>query len=81
MAFRLKPQWYLAGMAMTLRLPEEINERAKILAEREHRSLHGFVVNAVDEYIRRHGIDIVVEQIAHKNATRYAELLDRLGKS
>ncbi|MGH3647672.1 MAG: hypothetical protein ACRDTM_10940 [Micromonosporaceae bacterium] len=68
-------------MAMTLRLPEEIDRAARALAEREHRSLHGFVVNAVDDYIRRHGTDVVVDQIGASLAERYADALNRLGKS
>ncbi|MGH3727904.1 MAG: hypothetical protein ACRDTU_04025 [Micromonosporaceae bacterium] len=68
-------------MAMTLRLPEDIDRAARELAAREHRSLHGFVVNAVDEYIRRHGMDVVVDQIGANLAERYADALDRLGKS
>jgi hypothetical protein len=66
---------------MTLRLPDTIDQAARTLAEREHRSLHGFVVNAVDEYIRRHGMDVVVEQIGQSVVERYADALDRLGKS
>lgn len=68
-------------MAMTLRLPDNIDQAARALAEREHRSLHGFVVNAIEEYIRRHGADVVVEQIATEGASRYADALDRLGKA
>ncbi|MEV0646531.1 hypothetical protein AB0I28_14835 [Phytomonospora sp. NPDC050363] len=66
---------------MTLRLPEDIDARAKVLAEREHRSLHSLVVNAVDEYIRRHGDDVIVEQLGRNIVRRYSETLDRLGKS
>jgi hypothetical protein len=72
---------YHSGMAMTLRLPENIDRTARILAEREHRSLHGFVVNAVEEYIHRHGMDVLVEQIGQSCVERYADALDRLGKS
>lgn len=68
-------------MAMTLRLPDSIDQAARALAEREHRSLHGFVVNAVEEYIRRHGMDVVVEQIGQSVVERYADALDRLGKA
>ncbi|MGH3660814.1 MAG: hypothetical protein ACRDT1_15260 [Micromonosporaceae bacterium] len=68
-------------MAMTLRLPEEIDRAARELAAQEHRSLHGFIVNAVDEYIRRHGMDVVVDQIGANLVERYADALDRLGKS
>lgn len=68
-------------MAMTLRLPEDLDQTARTLAEREHRSLHGFIINAIEEYIRRHGADVVVEQIAAEGARKYADALDRLGKS
>lgn len=68
-------------MPMTLRLPEEMNHAARTLAAREHRSLHGFIVNAVDEYIRRHGTDVVVEQIGTNLAERYADALKKLGES
>jgi predicted transcriptional regulator len=66
---------------MTLRLPEDIDRAARALAAKEHRSLHGFIVNAVDEYIRHHGMDVVVDQIAADGARRYADALDRLGRS
>ena len=68
-------------MAMTLRLPDNIDQAARALAEREHRSLHGFIVNAVEEYIRRHGADVVVEQLGQSFVKRYADALDRLGKA
>jgi predicted transcriptional regulator len=66
---------------MTLRLPEDLDQVARALAEREHRSLHGFVVNAIEEYIRRHGADVVVEQLGQSFVKRYADALDRLGKA
>ena len=68
-------------MAMTLRLPDNIDQAARTLAEREHRSLHGFVVNAVEDYIHRHGMDVLVEQLGQSAVERYADALDRLGKS
>jgi predicted transcriptional regulator len=77
----MAPATYHSGMAMTLRLPDNLDEAARVLADREHRSLHGFVVNAVEEYIRRHGMDVVVEQIAAEGARKYADALDRLGKA
>lgn len=66
---------------MTLRLPDDLDQEARVLAEREHRSLHGFIVNAVDEYVRRHGTDLAVEQIAAEGARTYADALDRLGRA
>jgi len=35
----------------TLRLPEELHEALKRLAEREHRSLHAQIVHILTEYI------------------------------
>lgn len=83
---RARPNYHSA-MAMTLRLPEALDVAAGELAARQHRSLHDLVVNAVDEYIRRHDTnlehttDLEVERIAAEGARRYAEALDRLGKS
>ncbi len=68
-------------MAMTLRLPDDLDQVARALAEREHRSLHGFIVNAIEEYVRRHGADVVVEQLGQNFVKRYADALDRLGKA
>ncbi len=68
-------------MAMTLRLPAELDHAARVLADQEHRSLHGLIVNAVDEYIRRHGADVMVDLVADELARRRADLLDRLGKA
>ena len=38
-------------MAMTLRLPAELDTELRIVAQEEHRSLHQAVVHAVETYL------------------------------
>ena len=45
------PLWYHDGMAMTLRLPAEIEDQLKQLAEIEHRSVQQTVLVAIEEYL------------------------------
>lgn len=42
---------YHNGMAMTLRLPAEIEDQLKQVAEAEHRSLQQTVLVAIEEYL------------------------------
>lgn len=45
------PFWYHYGMAMTLRLPEEIEAQLKQVAETEHRSVQQTILVAIEEYL------------------------------
>jgi hypothetical protein len=45
------PFWYHCGMAMTLRLPAEIEDQIKQAAESEHRSVQQTVLLAIEEYL------------------------------
>ncbi len=45
------PLWYHFGMAMTLRLPPEIEDQLKQVAEIEHRSVQQTVLVAIEEYL------------------------------
>ncbi|HZE37642.1 MAG TPA: DUF1778 domain-containing protein [Stackebrandtia sp.] len=65
---------------MTIRLPDDLDQKARELAEAEHRTMQSFIVNAVDEYIQRHGMDRAVMLVSREGANRYAEALDKLGK-
>jgi hypothetical protein len=46
-----EPFWYHEGMAMTLRLPAEIEDQLKQAAESEHRSVQQTVLLAIEEYL------------------------------
>jgi NAD(P)-dependent dehydrogenase (short-subunit alcohol dehydrogenase family) len=45
------PLWYHAGMAMTLRLPPEVEDQLKQIAATEHRSVQQTVLVAIEEYL------------------------------
>lgn len=44
---------YHNGMAMTLRLPAELDADLRVAAEEDHRSMHQTVVHAVEVYLAR----------------------------
>ncbi|QSB05293.1 YlcI/YnfO family protein [Natronoglycomyces albus] len=67
-------------MDMRLRIPDELKAQAVAQAEIEHRSLNSFVVNAIEEYVLRHGQDNEIRRIAREEAQRYRAALDELGK-
>ncbi|MGH3711877.1 MAG: hypothetical protein ACRDT4_00185 [Micromonosporaceae bacterium] len=67
-------------MPISLHLPEDIDRAARAMAKQRRQSLHDLVVEAVAEHIRRE-MDAEVERIGRDAAVRYADALDRLGKS
>ncbi|MET8305906.1 hypothetical protein [Micromonospora sp. NPDC005173] len=53
-------------MAMTLRLDDEREQRLRLVAEEETRSMHAVVVAAIDDYLAR------------RNARQFGELADEI---
>lgn len=71
-------RWYHFGMAMTVRLPEELDAQLGELASRRHTSKHALLIEAADRFLRE---EVTTEQavtIARGVADRYADLLKRL---
>ena len=71
-------EWYHSGMAMTVRLPAELDARLTELAARRHTSKHSLLIEAADRFLRE---EITTEQavaIAAEVADRYSELLKKL---
>lgn len=65
-------------MAMTVRLPEELDAQLNALAERRHTSKHALLIEAADRFLRE---EITTEQavtIARDVADRYSELMKKL---
>lgn len=65
-------------MAMTVRLPENIDAQLTALAERRHTSKHALLIEAADRFLRE---EVTTEQavaIARGVADRYSELLKKL---
>jgi len=70
----------MAGVAMTLRLSDAQTEALRLRAEKEGRSMQQVALNAVDEYLVRTEDDELTDQLAERGATRFADLLRRLGE-
>ncbi len=71
-------RWYHFGMAMTVRLPEELDVQLSELASRRHTSKHALLIEAADRFLRE---EVTTEQavtIARGVADRYADLLKKL---
>jgi len=49
--YKSEPFWYHGSMAMTLRLPAELEDQLKQAAESEHRSVQQTVLLAIEEYL------------------------------
>jgi len=67
-------------MAMTLRLSEEETAALRRQAELEGRSMQDVAHEGIMTYIERANAEDLAE-IVHRNALRYADLLDRLRDS
>lgn len=77
------PGWYqrdtIVGMAMTLRLSDEENQRLTELAEAEGRSKQEIMRSALaDRWARKHR-DQQLDEVLNRVLPRYRGLLDRLG--
>lgn len=67
-------------MAMTLRLPDELNEALKRRADVEHTSVHGLVIKASEEYLARHGKQVLIDDAVDMIKVDFADALRRLGE-
>jgi plasmid stability protein len=67
-------------MAMTLRLTDEQAEALRARASKEGRSMQQIARSALDEYLVRAEDDERTDRLAEQGATRFAELLRRLGE-
>ncbi len=67
-------------MAMTLRLTEEDEKVLARLAEADGISRHEATIRAIHEVAARRGHESRVREASAEARTRYADLLDRLGR-
>lgn len=65
-------------MAMTLRLTDEQTAALQQVAEREHRSMHAVVVDAIERYTAQRSTrrDELLRDIVAENATVLGRLAD-----
>ena len=67
-------------MAMTLRLSDTQSEALRRRAEAEGRSMQQVALAALDDYLVRATDDELTDELARQGATRFADLLRRLGE-
>jgi predicted transcriptional regulator len=65
-------------MAMTVRIPEELDRRLEALAAAEHTSKHALLLQAAQLIVDRHGRRAEISDAIDFVTTHDAELLDRL---
>lgn len=65
-------------MAMTVRLPEELDRKLEELARQRHVSKHAVLIEAADRFVRTESKTELAVQIASGVRSRYSELLRRL---
>lgn len=70
----------MLGMAMTLRLDDVQSEALRRRAEREGRSMQQVAQAAISDYLLRADDDAQTEELAAAGATKFADLLRRLGE-
>lgn len=70
---------YKSGMAFTLTLKPEVEQRLRELAEAEHRSMHKTVELAIQEYLDRQERNEWTRQAARRVRERNAEFYEMLG--
>jgi predicted transcriptional regulator len=65
-------------MAMTVRIPEEMDAQLAALAKRRHTSKHALLLEAADRLLREAVTTEEAVTIARSVADRYSELLKKL---
>jgi predicted transcriptional regulator len=67
-------------MAMTLRLPEELDEKVKQQAKAERISAQTLLTKAAEEYVMRHSINAEIDDAMAEITVTFADALRRLGE-
>ncbi|MDR2999399.1 MAG: ribbon-helix-helix domain-containing protein [Microbacterium sp.] len=65
-------------MAMTVRIPPELDAQLSALAERRHTSKHALLIEAADRFVREEVTTEEAVSIALGIADRYSELMTKL---
>lgn len=68
-------------MAMTVRLPKEIDEALDAIARQRHTSKHALIVEATDRFARQEAKTARVLASVEETIHNYGELLTRLEDS
>lgn len=72
------PLWYHMGMAMNLRVPEDLNRRLEKLAAEEHTSKSALLLQGAELVLQRHARRREISEGLDFVMSHDAELLKRL---
>lgn len=72
------PPWYHFGMAMTLRLPDDADQRLEKLAEERNTSKHALLVEATKSYLNAQDEQRRVDRAVDRVYYRYGKVMERL---
>ena len=76
----LIPVWYHNRVAMTLRLTDEDERVLALLADAQGVSKQEATVRAIRDAAARRGHEVIVSELSTKARSRYADVLERLGR-
>ncbi|WP_229503413.1 CopG family ribbon-helix-helix protein [Nesterenkonia sedimenti] len=65
-------------MAMTLRLPEELDKKIEEIAERRHISKHALIAQSVEQFVREDEERRQVDEAFDYAFERYGKVIERL---
>jgi predicted transcriptional regulator len=67
-------------MAMTLRLPEELDSKMKQQAKAENLSMQALIEKASQEYVARHSLHAEIDNAMAEIKVTFGDALRRLGE-
>ena len=74
------PKWYRRGVAMNLRLTDELSERLREQAAAEHTSVQSLLTKAAEEYLARHTKRALIDSAMDDVMVSFGDALRRLGE-
>ncbi len=78
MESRIAGVWYHSGMAMTARIPEELDAQLEAIARARHVSKHAVLIEAVDRFVKAEFKTDLVLAAIDEISVEYAPALKRL---
>ncbi|CAH0143698.1 hypothetical protein SRABI121_01072 [Microbacterium sp. Bi121] len=72
------PWWYHIGMAMNVRLPEDLDARLEAIARARHTSKHAVLIEAAERFVSSESKTSRVLDLVDEIGERYADTIKRL---
>lgn len=70
--------WYHSGMAMNVRLPEDLDNKLEAIARERHVSKHAVLIEAAERFVNTESKTSRVLSAVDEIGERYAETITRL---